>query len=58
LTWWLSRPFVTSKTGWLTIDADPSFLRRTEMQIAVAMVGIKMLSYSFDAGIITTDEEE
>jgi hypothetical protein len=57
LTWWLSRPAVTSKTAWLTYDADPSFARRAELQIAVAKFSIAMLAYTRNVGIIFTEEE-
>jgi len=34
--WWLSRPSVTSKSAWITLDADPSLARRVQLQLAVA----------------------
>ena len=35
-----SQPRVTSKTGWVTLHADPSPRRRAQMQIAACLLGI------------------
>jgi len=62
--WWLSQPVITSKTYWITLDADHSAKRRTELQIAIAEFGIEMVShisntdFYLDEETTTEDDDE
>ena len=55
--WWLSRPFVTPKSAWITLDAAQSPARRVQLQMAVAsfMICITKAISSDDFYIDSTD---
>ena len=40
--WWAHQPRVTSKSGWVTFDADPDPQVRVRCQIAACQLGIQI----------------
>ena len=43
-TWWACQPRVTSKSGWITIDAAPTLARRATLQVASCRLGMAIVN--------------
>ena len=42
--WWAAQPRVTSKSGWIVRQADPSLADRVRRQIAAAILGVRIVA--------------
>ena len=42
-TWWATLPRVTSKSGWICVDAHACPYRRSEMQVAVCQMALNVM---------------
>jgi hypothetical protein len=42
-SWWLSIPRVTSKSGWICYSAHPQRRRRSQLQVAVCSMGLRVM---------------
>ena len=40
--WWATQPGVTSKSGWITLQADPTAFARSEGQVVACSLGISI----------------
>ena len=54
LDWWLAQPTVTSKSGWITVDAHTDPKRRVVLQIAACHLGIRVLHAYFKKTALTS----